>query len=170
MSTQATHPFHDNRDVTERANRQLTLVLFAGILVLATIGITVSVMANSMMSHRSNAFYSVPATAAPEHLSLYVAPGWKPGPDGERHDAFSITNFNVKVGQQVVLKIDNRDDAVHSITSAEAGVNVVVKPGVHTYTFVVGKAGRFTWFCAYTCDPFSMAHIGYMQGYITATS
>ncbi|HST55507.1 MAG TPA: hypothetical protein VLJ42_06390 [Solirubrobacteraceae bacterium] len=67
------------------------------------------------------------------------------------------------------LTIDNRDDVVHSITAAGAGVNVLVKPGIHAYTLVVHQAGRFKWICAYTCDPFSMEHTGYMQGYITAT-
>lgn len=156
-----------SREATERANRQFTLLLFAGIVVLATFGVTVSLIANSMMTHRHRA--PVSAIAAPERVSLYVAPAWKPSPGGERHDAFSKTNFDVKAGQQVQLTIDNRDDVVHSITAGAAGVNVVVMPGVHTYTFVVRQAGRFKWICAYECDPYSMGHVGYMQGYITAT-
>ncbi len=109
------------------------------------------------------------ALDVPQRVSLYVAPSWKLGPDGERHDAFSKTDFNVKVGQQVQMTIDNRDSAVHSITSADAGVSILVKPGLHTYTLVVHQAGRFKWVCAFTCDPFSMGHVGYMQGYITAS-
>jgi hypothetical protein len=57
----------------------------------------------------------------------------------------------------------------HSITSAQAGVNIVVMPGVYTYTLIVHQAGRLKWVCAYECDPFSMGHTGYMQGYITAS-
>jgi hypothetical protein len=48
-------------------------------------------------------------------------------------------------------------------------VNVVLMPGVHTYTIVVHQAGHFKLVCAYPCDPYSMATVGYMQGYITAT-
>lgn len=73
------------------------------------------------------------------------------------------------MGQPVQLTIDNRDSAVHCITSGEAGVNIVVQPGVHTYTLVVHQAGHFKWVCVFECDPFSMTHVGYMQGYITAT-
>lgn len=75
----------------------------------------------------------------------------------------------MKVGQPVQLTIDNMDTAVHSITAADVGVSIVVMPGVHTYTLLVHKAGRFKWICAYPCDPYSMATVGYMQGYITAT-
>ena len=46
----------------------------------------------------------------------------------------------------------------HSITSAQAGVNIVVMPGVYTYTLIVHQAGRLKWVCAYECDPFSMGH------------
>jgi plastocyanin len=165
----AARPALTHREATERANRRLTLTLFAGIVVLATISITISVIASSMMTYRHPSPVSVAVASAPEQVSLYVAPSWKPGPGGERHDAFSKTNFNVKVGQQLRLTIDNRDSAVHSITAAGAGVNVVVQPGVHTYTLVVHQTGRFKWVCAYECDPFSMGHVGYMQGYITAT-
>lgn len=157
---------------TERANRRATIALFAGLVVLATVGITVSVIANALIVHppRTNGETSALAVAAaPARVSLFVAPSWKKGPEGELHDAYSKTNFNVRVGQPVQLTIDNRDSAVHSITSGEAGVNIVVRPGVHTYTLVVHQAGHFKWVCVFECDPFSMTHVGYMQGYITAT-
>jgi hypothetical protein len=157
------------REASDRAGRRLTLVLFAGLIALAIVGVSTSVVANSMIVHRYPVAPSAAVTPAARQISLYVAPGWKPGPGGERHDAFSKTNFNVKVGQTLRMTIDNRDTAIHSITSAEAGVNIVITPGVHTYTLVVHQAGHFKWVCAYECDPFSMTHIGYMQGYITAT-
>lgn len=160
------------REASDRAGQRLTLVLFAGLIALATVGVSIAVVANSVMGHHragETAQMSAASAPVPRQISLYVAPGWKPGPGGERHDAFSKTNFNVKVGQTLRMTIDNRDTAVHSITSTEAGVNIVVTPGVHTYTLLVHQAGHFRWVCAYECDPFSMAHIGYMQGYITAT-
>ncbi|HEY7935123.1 MAG TPA: hypothetical protein VID48_14995, partial [Solirubrobacteraceae bacterium] len=135
-----------------------------------TVGVSISVIASSVMHHhRAGETTGLSAASVPQQVSLYVAPSWKPGPGGERHDAFSKTNFTVKVGQTLRMTIDNRDSAVHSITSAEAGVNIVVMPGVHTYTLVVHQTGDFKWVCAYVCDPFSMAHTGYMQGYIRAT-
>jgi len=159
---------------SERAGHQLTLILFAGIVALAIVGTTVSVVANSVMRGGRSAApmmstSAIASVSSPQRISLAVVPGSKPGPKGEKYDAFSKTNFAVKVGKPVQLTIDNKDDAVHSITATSAGVNVVVMPGVHTYTIVVHQAGRFKWICAYPCDPYSMATVGYMQGYITAT-
>ncbi|HTZ88205.1 MAG TPA: hypothetical protein VMB05_16185 [Solirubrobacteraceae bacterium] len=158
------------RLASEQAERRVTLALFSAIFVLAAIGVTISVIANSVMHHhRAGMMGASRAVASAERVSLYLAPSSKPGPGGERYDAFSKTNFTVKVGQPVQMTIDNRDDVVHSITSTAAGVSIVVMPGTHTYTLLVRKAGRFKWVCAYPCDPFSMGHLGYMQGYITAT-
>ena len=99
---------------------------------------------------------------------MSLAPGIKPGPDGKLHDAFSVTSFDVRAGQPVKLVISNSDDTVHSITSPDAGVNIVVKPGTHSYTLLVKKTGVFQWYCNYPCDPFSMMHNGYMRGTITS--
>ena len=108
------------------------------------------------------------ATAVEPIVYLSVAPGVKPGPDGQLHDAFSVTDFTVKAGQPVKLVINNTDTAEHSITAMAAGVNIVVKPGTHTYTLLVQKQGRFSWICTFPCDPYSMTHVGYMRGYITS--
>jgi len=99
---------------------------------------------------------------------MSVSPGIKPGPDGKLHDAFSATSFDVRAGRPVKLVIDNTDDTVHSITSPRAGVNIVVRPGTHTYTLLVEKTGVYQWYCNYPCDPYSMMHAGYMRGTITA--
>jgi plastocyanin len=113
------------------------------------------------------------ATSPPKTISLKVVPGVKVGPDGKKHDAFTKTEYAVKVGQKLDLKIDNTDDVEHSITSPEIGVNIIVKPGVHTYELVVKEKGRFSWFCVIPCDSetngWAMQHAGYMAGYITAT-
>ena len=45
-------------------------------------------------------------------------------------------------------------------------MNIVVRPGTHTYTLLVAKSGVFQWSCNYPCDPYSMMHIGYMEGYV----
>ncbi len=114
------------------------------------------------------------ATApAPKLISLKIIPGSKLGPDKIKHDAFTQTEYAVKVGQTLDLKIDNTDEGEHSITSPEIGVNIVVKPGIHTYQIVVKEKGRFSWFCVIPCDDtangWAMQHAGYMSGYITAT-
>lgn len=102
-------------------------------------------------------------------IDLTVSAGIKPGPDGKLHDAFSVTNFYVHVGQPVKLVINNTDSTDHSIMAPGTSVNILVKPGTHTYTLLVRKAGRFQWMCMMPCDPYSMSHDGYMRGYITAS-
>jgi uncharacterized cupredoxin-like copper-binding protein len=114
------------------------------------------------------------ATAATaKTVSLKIVGGYKLGPDAKKHDAFSKTQFAVKVGQPLKLKIDNTDDVAHSITAPVAGVNLTIKPGTHTYSLVVTQAGRFQWFCIIPCDTdaggWAMSHSGFMAGYITAT-
>lgn len=99
---------------------------------------------------------------------LSVSPGIKPGPNGNLHDAYSVTNFQVHAGQPVKLVINNTDDVPHSINSPDAGVNILVRPGTHTYTLLVHKSGHFEWYCMQPCDPYSMSHVGYMRGYITS--
>ena len=106
---------------------------------------------------------------AAKTISLSVAGENKKGPDGKMHDAFTKTNFAVKVGQPLHLRITNKDSAPHSITAQGTGVNITVKPGTHTYTMIAKTAGRFQWLCVLPCDPWAMLHPGYMAGYITAT-
>ena len=108
-------------------------------------------------------------TAVPKVVDVKVIAEGKKGPEGTMHDEFTVTNFRVNVGQPVTLHIVNTDTTVHSITSAEAGVNIVVQPGTHNYTLEVSKAGKYQWNCAFPCDPWAMAHPGYMAGYITAS-
>jgi heme/copper-type cytochrome/quinol oxidase subunit 2 len=115
-----------------------------------------------------------PAPTAPVRTeSLKIVGGSKIGPDGKKHDEFTKTEFAVKVGQPLKLKIDNTDDVPHSITAPVVGVNLMIRPGVHTYTLVVTQAGKFQWFCIIPCDSdaagWAMSHPGFMAGYITAT-
>ena len=112
--------------------------------------------AAATMTMASTATAAAPATVAKvvaKVVDLKVIAEGKKGPEGTLHDEFTVTEFNVKVGQPVTLHIDNTDDTAHSITSPEAGVNIVVRPGTHDYTLMVSKAGRFQWNCALPCDP-----------------
>ncbi|MGA2453545.1 MAG: cupredoxin domain-containing protein [Solirubrobacteraceae bacterium] len=113
------------------------------------------------------------SVAAAKVVDLSVIPESKLGPDGKKHDAFTKTEFAVKVGQPLKLEIDNTDNQPHSITSPVANVSITAMPGTHTYVLVVSKPGKFLWFCQYPCDSdangWAMKHPGYMSGYITAT-
>ena len=101
-------------------------------------------------------------------IYMSLSPGVKPAVDGQLHDAFSVTSFTVRAGQPVKLVIDNTDNVDHSITSPAAGVNIIVRPGTHSYTLLVHKSGVFQWWCTFPCDPYSMSHNGYMRGTITS--
>ncbi|HEY7961613.1 MAG TPA: hypothetical protein VID29_06810 [Solirubrobacteraceae bacterium] len=116
---------------------------------------------------------AAPAAAPAKTVALKIVGSYRKGPEGKLHDAFTTTDFAVKVGQPLTLRIDNTDDVPHSITSAVAGVNIITQPGVHTYTLLVKSAGRFEWTCMLPCDSdaggWAMTHPGYMSGYITAS-
>jgi plastocyanin len=149
-----------------------TSVLGGVAVVLALIAIDVVLVNGVQPAQARQVQQVVKISAAPTvqpTVYLTVSPGIKPGPDGKLHDAFSVTTFYAHLGQPVKLVINNTDTSDHSITAPGAGVSITVKPGVHSYTLLVRKAGRFEWFCMYPCDPYSMSHVGYMRGYIIAS-
>jgi len=162
-------------DVGEAAARRFGLRALAG----AGIGAAVlmSMVALVQSGERQEARAASQAAAeraagAPPvatRVSLSVIPEYKRGPEGEKHDAFTVTEFTVRVGRPQTLRIDNTDSVPHSITAPAAGVNIVLMPGVHTYTLIVKRAGTFLWFCTFQCDEWAMQHPGYMSGYITAS-
>jgi len=106
-------------------------------------------------------------------ISVKIVGAAKMGPDHKKHDIFTKTNYAVKVGHPMRITIDNTDDVPHSITAPAASVNIIAQPGVHTYTMLVTRAGKFQWYCMIPCDGdaggWAMQHAGYMSGYITAT-
>lgn len=158
--------------VTNKVTRGVSLLLGAVGVVLALIAVDVVLINGTQPAQARPVTQVVKISGAPtvqQTVDLTVSPGVKPGPDGKLHDAFSVTNFYVHVGQPVKLVINNTDSAEHSIAAPAAGVMIMVKPGMHTYTLLVRKAGRFQWLCMMPCDPYSMAHDGYMRGYITAS-
>jgi hypothetical protein len=178
---------HDQEEFDQAVNKQGKTVLewiagaaiFAALL-MSIIALTKSSEHNTVTVTSGVAAPAGGATAAnatstlpPKVISLKVVPQGKLGPDKKMHDTFTQTEFAVKVGQKLDLKIDNTDEGEHSITSPEIGVNIVVKPGVHTYEVVVKEKGRFSWFCVIPCDDesngWAMQHAGFMSGYITAT-
>jgi plastocyanin len=151
-----------------------TVALGAIGVVLALVAVDVALVGglqSPASAHTRPATQMVMVSGADVHPVVYLSatPAIKPGPDGKLHDAFSVTNFYVHVGQPVKLVINNTDTVAHSINAPSAGVNILVKPGTHTYTLLVRKAGHFQWMCMQPCDPYSMSHSGYMRGYITAS-
>jgi hypothetical protein len=161
-------------DTSDRVRRGVGLAILGALAtVLALVGIDVAAI-HAVQSPPPRPIVTrqvVKVSGAPQvtaTLYLSVSPGIKPGPDGKLHDAFSVTSFEVHAGQPVKLVIDSTDNAVHSITSSAAGVNIIVKPGTHTYTLLVRHTGVFQWHCNYPCDPYSMMHDGYMRGTITS--
>ena len=102
------------------------------------------------------------------------------GPDGKWHDAFLPANFTVHAGDKVVVTVYNYDAGSHTFTSSTltAGVmNQMIRAGSEnapsktTFTFTAPtQTGKYLWWCAMPCDPWAMAHIGYMRGYVTVVA
>ncbi len=134
---------------------------------------TVTITSGSPQPASNAASVAAASQLPPKTIRLKIIPAGKVGPDGKKHDYLTQTDFNVKAGQRLNLVIDNTDEGEHSITSPPIGVNIVIKPGVHTYQVVVKEKGRFSWFCLIPCDSesngWAMQHSGYMAGFITAT-
>lgn len=103
------------------------------------------------------------------------------GPDGQWHDAYLPANFTVHAGDKVTVTVYNYDTGSHTFTSptlSAAGlINEMIPAGSEnaphktTFTFTApSQAGNYLWWCAMPCDPWAMAHIGYMRGYVTVVA
>ena len=164
------------REFGAAAARKFGLRALAGAGILAALVMSLVALARTTPTTLAAANQAAAAlpTGAPSALTkvieLKVIASGKKGPDGKLHDDFTLTEFQVTVGQPLTLRIDNTDTVPHSITSPEAGVSIILSPGTHDYTLLVNQAGKFEWHCAFPCDPWSMAHVGYMRGFITATA
>ena len=159
----------------DAAARRFGLKALAGTGVLAAV--LMSMVALVQSSERQEAHAASQAAAqltaglprVANVVSLSVIAEGKRGPEGEKHDEFTVTEFSTRAGQPQELRIDNTDAVPHSITAPEAGVNIVVMPGNHVYTLLVKQTGRFLWYCTFQCDEWAMEHPGYMSGYITVS-
>ena len=131
-------------------------------------------------------------SSAPAQLLSYQVVGpaeaTMAGPDGAMHDVFSaLSGTSVKVGIPVTITVTNKDDVIHSLTSPELGLNIVIPAatdkgdGTVTFTFTPTKTGSFRWFCAIPCDTdnagWDMTSDGtgsgqnnFMAGFITVTA
>lgn len=119
------------------------------------------------------------AASTVENVSLVIKSDeekGKKGSDGNWHDAFLPADFSVKAGTTVRVTVTNYDDMAHTFTAADLGTNAEIaaggedKPSTTTFTFhAPDKAGSYAWFCAIPCDPWAMAHDGFMKGHVTVT-
>jgi len=177
---------HDQEEFDAAVARDGKLVLewLAGIgilaaLLMSTLALVKSSQHNTVTvtsgtpSPPANSTAAAVAQGPAQTIRFKIIPEGKPGPDGKRHDYMTTTDFTVKAGQTANLVIDNTDEGEHSITAPQIGVNIVIKPGIHTYQLVVKEKGRFPWLCLIPCDSnangWAMQHAGYMSGVITAT-
>jgi membrane fusion protein, multidrug efflux system len=118
--------------------------------------------------------------AAPQTINVAVKADderGRLGPDGKWHDAFLPADFKVHPGAKVTVTVANYDGGAHTFTSPSLGVNATLPAGSMkhphqtTFTFTAPKkAGRYAWWCAIPCDPWAMAHDGYMRGYVTVAA
>jgi plastocyanin len=119
-----------------------------------------------------------PAAAQPTALQIQVKTDTehgRKGPDGKWHDAFLPADFSVRAGGTVKITVVNYDGGPHSFTSPSMGVNQTISgggsstaPRTMTFTFTAPKTpGKYAWWCAVPCDPWAMAHDGFMRGVVT---
>ncbi len=55
-------------------------------------------------------------------------------------------------------------------TNVEIAAGSEEKPSKTTFTFQAPQqAGSYEWYCALPCDPWAMAHFGFMKGHVTVT-
>jgi hypothetical protein len=154
--------------------RKVGLVGLAGVGILAALVMSgVALIQSGQSAGAGTGQFVVAGAVATKVVDVSVIPSSKLGPDGKKHDAYTTTDFAVKAGQLLKLRIDNHDSQPHSFVSFAAGVNMVILPGTHTYTLVLYRTGRFRWLCVTPCDSgangWAMQHPGYMSGYITVT-
>jgi len=158
----------------EAAARKFGLKALAGVGILAAVLMSTVALVQSSERQEARAASQAAAQAAAlppvaKVVDLSVIAEYKPGPEGEKHDAFTTTEFAVQAGQPQELRIDNTDTVPHSITAPEAGINIIVTPGTHTYTLLVKHPGSYRWYCTFVCDEWAMQHPGYMAGSISVS-
>jgi heme/copper-type cytochrome/quinol oxidase subunit 2 len=116
-------------------------------------------------------------------MNLYGAAKGKVGPDGLHHDTYSPDGITTTKGTSVTVTIISYDDVMHSFTSPELGLSVIVQPAKNgqptstTFTFTPTRTGKFRFYCAIPCDTDAKGwamksdgtgpgHAGYMAGYV----
>jgi hypothetical protein len=109
----------------EAAVRKFGLKALAGVGILAAVLMSMVALIQSSEREEARAASRAAAQAATlppvaKVVALSVIPEYKRGPEGEKHDAFTTTEFAVRAGQPQELRIDNTDSVPHSITAPAA--------------------------------------------------
>jgi plastocyanin len=173
----------------ETAWRQWMMIGIGWTALLSLVAVIISIAAlnstnprNTMVMGQQAAAVTPAAPAGrPEAVKLVIKSDTehgKKGPDGKWHDAFLPANFKVHAGDTVTVTVYNYDDMPHSFTSSSLSSTQLINqnisegsataPSKTTFTFKAPSApGRYSWWCALPCDPYAMAHVGYMRGYVT---
>jgi plastocyanin len=173
----------------ETAWRQWMMIGIGWTAVLSVIALIISIAAlgstnptNTMDIGQQAAAVTPAAPAArPQAVKLVIKSDTehgKKGPDGKWHDAFLPANFKVHAGATVTVTVYNYDESPHSFTSSALSSSQLINqtisagsakaPSKTTFTFQApSTAGKYSWWCAMPCDPYAMAHVGYMRGYVT---
>jgi hypothetical protein len=124
------------------------------------------------------------AVGKPEAVKLVVKSDTehgKRGSDGKWHDAFLPGDFTVHAGDTVTVTVTNYDNMMHSFTSSSLSSGQLINqmipagsagsPSTTTFKFKAPSTpGKYAWWCAVPCDPWAMAHDGYMRGYVTVAA
>jgi plastocyanin len=124
------------------------------------------------------------AVGKPESVKLVVRSDTehgRRGPDGKWHDAFLPGDFTVHAGDTVTVTVTNYDNMMHSFTSSSLSSGQLINqmipagsagsPSTTTFRFKAPSTpGKYAWWCAVPCDPWAMAHDGYMRGYVTVAA
>src|SRR6476660_1037681 len=130
----------DQREFDEAVNRKGKVVLewLAGVGIVAALAMSMVALIQS--GEKNEAVVTTqpasttgaaapaqpPSVAAAKPIDLKIVGASKLGPDGKKHDVFTKTEFAVKVGQPLKLRINNTADVPHSITAPVAGVNLTI--------------------------------------------
>jgi plastocyanin len=179
----------EDRSGKSGAWREWMMIVVGISALLSIMALIVSIVALSSSS--SNPSPATPAASAAASPAASIAPVLKPealtiavkaddehgrrGPDGKWHDAFRPADFTVRAGHTVTITVNNYDGSPHSFTSPSMGVNETIPgggslgtPNTVKFTFKAPtKPGKYAWWCAVPCDPWAMAHDGYMRGFVT---
>jgi plastocyanin len=175
-------------DAKERAWHEWVMVSVGLVGLLSVMAMILSAVALSSTSGTHTTVVTVPAAATPAAAGV---PTPKPvavsmsvkadsehgrlGPDKQWHDAFAPADFSVRAGSTVTISVANFDSGPHTFTAPALNVNGTIPgggsmaaPSRGTFTFTApSKPGKYAWWCAVPCDPWAMAHDGFMRGYVT---
>lgn len=185
-------PSAEERETKERAWHEWMMVAVGLTGLLSVLAIIVSSVALSTSSKTTTQVLAAPATSMRSAAAVVATP--KPqaismavkaddehgrfGPDKQWHDAFLPADFSVRAGSTVTVTVNNYDGGPHTFTAPSMNLNAIIPgggslsaPKTVTFTFKApAKPGKYQWWCAVPCDPWAMAHDGYMRGYVTVTA